>query len=229
MHSIQKVAVLFTFFASQLSYAVAAEISPAKDELTGHYYLSGKTEVGSELLLKESGVFEWVLMYGNADYSARGTWVQSEGQVLLTTAEAAPPVFRLFDESELNIRKPAQVGTWVAIVGVPKVGPVADVEVRFEASSGKTATAVSNRNGDAIVKMPGGEKWERSGLRRAGSTDEWQWLRLPQARAQTRIAAFAVNIESIPSAPFKALKLRREDVGLAVDDDRLGLRGVYRK
>src|SRR5712692_8023800 len=44
------------------------------DELAGHYVLYGVHEVGSELLLKPDGTFEYMLAYGAADYSATGKW-----------------------------------------------------------------------------------------------------------------------------------------------------------
>lgn len=48
----------------------AADAAP----LAGHYYLSGVREVGSELLLKPDGSFQWMLVYGAADHSAQGRW-----------------------------------------------------------------------------------------------------------------------------------------------------------
>lgn len=229
MHKILRVAILVVAFVSQFPYASAKNV-PVERELAGHYYLQGGSDVGSELALSKSGKFQWMLMYGNADYSAQGTWQQNGDRVVLSTGATEAPVFRLFNDDELRLNKEPDAGIWVAIVGVPRVGPVADVEVRFEAKSGKVATAVSDRNGDAIVQMPSSEQWARCGLRRAGSEGEWQWLDLPSERARARVAGVAIaNPQSIQSAPFKTLKLRQNERGLVVDDSAFGVRGVYVK
>ena len=59
----------------------------------GHYYLQNLREVGSELLLRPNGTFEFMLAYGAADYSAKGTWRAQAGAVILNSAaaKAAPP------------------------------------------------------------------------------------------------------------------------------------------
>ena len=49
---------------------MAAGLSP--DRIAGHYVLEGVHEVGSELLLKPDGQFEYMLAYGAADYMATG-------------------------------------------------------------------------------------------------------------------------------------------------------------
>ena len=66
----------------------------------GHYYLQHFREVGSELLLKPDGSFEFMLAYGAADYWAKGTWRAKDGAVLLnsTPGEEKEP-FRLLRSS----------------------------------------------------------------------------------------------------------------------------------
>jgi hypothetical protein len=169
--------------------------TPSAAELAGHYYLEGVREVGSELLLRPDGRFEWTMSYGAVDQYAQGRWQQQGQQLVLTAARPTEaPVYRLFKEDELRLRKAADPGRWVAIVGVPRVGPTAGVEVWFEGSGGKLGRAVSQPNGDAILeRAPQGQTWVRAGLRRANSQDTWQWLSIPAARAQDRIAAFAVD------------------------------------
>ncbi|OBV40212.1 hypothetical protein [Janthinobacterium psychrotolerans] len=210
--------------------AIAAE--PLAPGLPGHYYLQGVTEVGSELLLKKDGKFEWMLAYGNVDQQASGDWRVAGNEVTLQAASPGKePTFRVFEEEEMRIQKPAAEGLWVAIVGFPQLGPMAGVEVKFEAKSGKTATAVSVRNGDAIVKMPASEQWVRAGLRLEGSKADYQWLPVPAERARERIAAFAVTDRQWLIKPaFQKLTLRVVDAGLQVSDTDNGLaRGVYAK
>lgn len=215
--------------ASLLSLSIPA-VAADQAALAGHYYLQGVTEVGSELLLKNDGRFEWMLSYGAVDQQASGDWrVAGEEVTLVSGNGGKEPQFRVFDESEMNIKKPAAAGQWVAIVGFPRVGPMAGVEVRFEAKSGKTATAVSVQNGDAIVAMPASEIWVRAGLRRQGSSADFQWLVVPPERARERIAAFAVTDRQwLAGQAFQTLKLRIVDDGLKVSDPENGLgRGTY--
>ncbi|MDN2676243.1 hypothetical protein [Janthinobacterium sp. SUN033] len=210
--------------------ASAAEPAPAT--LPGHYYLQGVMETGSELLLKKDGTFEWMLSYGNTDEQASGEWHVAGDLVTLEAGDGGKePQFRVFEEAEMRIQKPAEAGVWVAIVGYPQVGPMPGVEVKFEAQSGKTATAVSVANGDAIVRMPASERWVRAGLRRQGSKADYQWLAVPAERAQERIAAFAVtDPQWLRGQAFQKLALRVVKGGLKVDDADNGLaRGLYAK
>ncbi|WP_445406985.1 hypothetical protein [Acinetobacter seifertii] len=41
---------------------------------SGHYYLHGVMEVGSELLLQPDGKFKWMLAVGALDQYAEGSW-----------------------------------------------------------------------------------------------------------------------------------------------------------
>ncbi len=53
--------------------------------LAGHYYLRGMMEVGSELLLKEDGSYEWFISYGSVDQASKGSW-QVDGQEITLKA-----------------------------------------------------------------------------------------------------------------------------------------------
>lgn len=212
--------------------AVAIAADKAAATIPGHYYLEGITEVGSELLLKPNGKFEWMLSYGNTDRQATGDWQLVGDEVTLESGDdGKEPQFRVFAESETRIKKGAQPGTWIAIVGYPGVGPMGGVEVQFEAKSGKTATAVSLPNGDAIVHMPASEQWARAGLRREGAKAGYQWLAVPAQRAQARIAGFAVTDEQwLAGQAFKKLTLRVVKDGLQVTTPDNGLsQGTYAK
>ena len=212
--------------------APASAADQAGSALPGHYYLQGVMETGSELLLKKDGTFEWMLSYGNTDEQASGEWRIAGDLVTLVAGNGGKePQFRVFEETEMRIQKPAEAGLWVAIVGFPKVGPMAGVEVKFEAHSGKSATAVSVANGDAIVRMPASERWVRAGLRRQGSKADYQWLAVPPERAQQRLAAFAVtDPQWLRGQAFQKLALRVVKGGLKVDAADNGLaRGLYAK
>jgi hypothetical protein len=55
-------------------------------KLVGHYYLNGVMEVGSELLLKSDGSFEFYLAYGALDQYGKGCW-RVEGNKVLVIPE----------------------------------------------------------------------------------------------------------------------------------------------
>lgn len=229
MFRVSIIVVLILGFFSPPAYAENTSPSPQSDP-TGHYYLQGVREIGSELILAKSGEFQWALMYGATDLFAKGTWRIENEKIVLTAKAPAPGKFRLFDDSEFNLRKGPRYGTWVAIVGVPRQGPIPGIEVQFESMAGRSAIAVSDGNGDAIVVMPSSEAWKRVGVRRADSGDEWVWIDVPDSRSRARIAGIAVmNPQELQRPPFKSLTLLRKDRQLVIDSDTLGFQGVYEK
>ena len=53
------------------------------ERLAGHYYLNGVMEVGSELLLRKDGSFEFMLAYGANDQYGKGCWAQDGSKISL--------------------------------------------------------------------------------------------------------------------------------------------------
>ena len=222
----------FGFAVMVTACTVNAEpLSKGESALLGHYYLEGGSpDVGSELLLKSPDRFEWTLAYGAADYGAKGTWLRKGNRLVLTVSPPVKPIFRIFTDEEYHSTRPAEDGLWIAVVGVPHVRPAAGMEVQFKAKSGKAALAVSGRNGDAIVKMPSSEIWTKAGLRKAGSTEPWQWFSIGTKQAHARLTGFAItNPEALQDAPFSSLALKVKPEGLVVDDSETRLRGAYTK
>lgn len=202
--------------------------------LPGHYYLEGVTEVGSELLLKEDGSFEWMLAYGSLDQMASGSWSASGDAVtLVTSAPTGPePTFTSFSERDLKALSTESMredGQWMVLVGIPQAGAMADVEVTFVAKSGKTASAVTSEQGDASVSMPATETWTRVGLRRKGGKADVQWIDMPPDRASGRVAAFQVSDPKwVIRQAFQRMMLSVVPGGLKVSDPSSGLgRGEY--
>jgi hypothetical protein len=75
-------------FALIMAAPVLAQ--PADNMVTGHYYLQGVRETGSELLIKPDGRFEWYLSYGAVDEFANGNW-RRDGAKLLLEADLPDP------------------------------------------------------------------------------------------------------------------------------------------
>jgi hypothetical protein len=87
-----------------------AMLTARAEDLAGHYVLQGVMEVGSELLLKSDGSFEYMLAYGAADYWAKGTWWHKDNSVVLNSADRKEAPFR-FLRSEVG--KPGKICVWV--------------------------------------------------------------------------------------------------------------------
>ncbi len=60
--------------------------APGNPVYVGHYYLNGVREVGSEILLKRDGSFEFMLAYGANDQYGRGCWTLTGSTLSLVPA-----------------------------------------------------------------------------------------------------------------------------------------------
>jgi hypothetical protein len=68
--------------------------------VSGHYYLEGVHEVGSEMLLRPDGRFQYFLTYGAYDENAIGDWRVDGDLIILNTSEGyTPPRFTLKQSS----------------------------------------------------------------------------------------------------------------------------------
>ena len=65
--------------------------APGDSKLVGHYYLNGVMEVGSELLLKSDGSFEFYLAYGALDQYGKGCWRVEGNRVLVIPEGRSAP------------------------------------------------------------------------------------------------------------------------------------------
>lgn len=63
---------------------------------SGHYYLEGVMEVGSELLLEPNGKFKWYLAVGALDQYAEGTWWKNGKCIGLKAAPKFLPYLQIF-------------------------------------------------------------------------------------------------------------------------------------
>lgn len=89
---------------------VFAMVTARAEEVAGHYVLHGVMEVGSELLLRADGSFEYMLVYGAADFWAKGTWQHKENSVVLNSAGKKEAPFRFLRSAAGN---PGKLCVWV--------------------------------------------------------------------------------------------------------------------
>jgi hypothetical protein len=124
-----------------------AALTAKGEDLAGHYVLHGVMEVGSELLLKSDGRFEYMLAYGAADYWAQGTWRHEDQCVVLESAGKKEDPFRLV-RSEAG--KPGRICVWV--IGQNGHG-VENIQVALQAG-GQYFEATTNSDGAAEFQDP---------------------------------------------------------------------------
>jgi hypothetical protein len=68
------IAISSQIYAEPTSVCKEVKFQQADQAWSGHYYLNGVMEVGSELLLQPDGKFKWMLAYGALDQYTEGTW-----------------------------------------------------------------------------------------------------------------------------------------------------------
>ena len=93
-----------------VSLMALAMLTARAEDVAGHYVLHGVMEVGSELLLKSDGSFEYTLAYGAADYWAKGTWRHKDNSVVLNSAGRKEAPFRFLRSAA---GRPGKICVWV--------------------------------------------------------------------------------------------------------------------
>jgi hypothetical protein len=83
--------LLATLFGCQSAGGASGSCSAGDPSRVGHYYLRGVMEVGSELLLKPDGSFEFMLAYGALDQYGKGCWRVDGNRVLVIPAGRSAP------------------------------------------------------------------------------------------------------------------------------------------
>jgi len=117
--------------------------APAPPAVAGHYVLENAHEMGSELVLKPDGQFDYMLAYGAADYRATGKWHIAGETVVLNSKIPDGAPFRLLRSSDL--RSP-DLRVW--ITGANGKG-VANLDVTLTAAEGESK-ARTDRDGMAL-------------------------------------------------------------------------------
>jgi hypothetical protein len=126
-----------------ISLMMVATLAVRGADVPGHYVLHGVMEVGSELLLKPDGTFEYMLIYGAADYWARGTWRLQDNSVVLNSVGKKEAPFR-FLRSEAGT--PAKICVWV--LGKNGQG-VENIQVELQTAD-RHLEATTNSDGAAL-------------------------------------------------------------------------------
>jgi hypothetical protein len=170
--------------------------APQPAGVAGRYVLEGGHEMGSELVLKPGGEFEFMLAYGAADYTAKGKWKSVGETVVLDSKLPDGPAFKLVKSADL--RSP-DVRVWVKGTSGK---PVENLEVVLTSAEGE-ARAHTDRDGMAIfagvskpksvvISVPVYEK-DSGVVELNGSHTDF---------------TFEINADAITSVPFKGEVLK---------------------
>jgi hypothetical protein len=125
-------------------FVATASVSPtAQSDVSGHYVLQGMMEVGSELLLKPDGQFEFMLAYGAADYWAKGTWRREKDAVVLNSSGKKEEPFRFLRS---DVGTPGRIR--VSVIGKNGQG-VPHIRVTLHAARGESE-ATTTDDGAAV-------------------------------------------------------------------------------
>ncbi len=144
MNVIALLLVLFSFAGQKTPATVTAK--PPAPTAAGRYVLEGAHEMGSELVLRPGGEFEYTLAYGAADYSATGRWKTAGETVVLDSKLPDGPAFKLVRSTDL--RSP-DIRVWVK----NKSGqPVANIDVALTSPAGESTTRTDR---DGMALFPG--------------------------------------------------------------------------
>ncbi len=181
-----------------------APLAARGDDLAGHYVLRGVMEVGSELLLKPDGTFEYMLAYGAADYWAKGTWRHEGGAVILNSAGKEEAPFRLL-RSEAG--KPGRIRIWV--MGKNGHG-VANIRVALKAAD-QHFEATTDSDGAAVFPDAKGARAVSFEVR-VYSVEAGPF----EGSASDRDFYFEINGDAITQVLFKNERLAIEDKGLVM-------------
>lgn len=105
------IAISSQIYAEPTSTCKEVKFQQAEQTWSGHYYLNGVMEVGSELLLQPDGKFKWMLAYGALDQYAEGTWWKNGNCIGLKPDSKFKKNLSIFPES-LTISEKSLDVTW---------------------------------------------------------------------------------------------------------------------
>lgn len=201
-----------------------AEAGKPDEAVTGHYYLSGVMETGSELRLTADGRFDWYISYGAVDQMAKGRWSRT-GQTVTLVADlvsADAPLFRAdqsfpWDEAiERRLRAAersrqaeaiAELCPWT--IGVAETPPLilADdrptpglAEQARAADAQRAAQAARDEASRAIAKAVAGQASDADRTAADAAMSAWYSARYEMEQAQ-RLAGLPEHDIGAPAMP----------------------------
>ena len=121
------------------------------ETVAGHYVMNGMREAASDLILKADGRFEFVFIYGAADFWGGGKW-KMNGSAVELHSDAPPTKGFLLKKSA----KAAFPGLKITVMGANGHG-VANIDIGVDTTSGLKIARTDNE-GVAWVEVDKGWK-----------------------------------------------------------------------
>lgn len=87
--------LLFCLLAAGQAKSATLKCKSEDSALSGHYYLTGVMEMGSELLLRQDGTFMLGMSYGSLDVEEKGCWRMEGTSIVLDVNHDDAPLFSL--------------------------------------------------------------------------------------------------------------------------------------
>ena len=200
---------------------VAKALSPGN--VVGAYYLQHVREVGSQLILKSDGRFDFGLPYGAVDQVAQGRWVLRGNQVTLSTDKPPAASFTLGEKTEDLIggygddpSKP----TLVAVkIYTPRLGlNWSNIAVVAEFSNGKTRNGLTIDRGMLGFLDRNDADWKGAHINRvsvayAKANLEPVWFNVDDIKTKSLIVYFEPGPLIPPAFNSMLLKVSRDVSG----------------
>lgn len=192
--------------------------------LEGHYYLAGVREVGSELLLKPDGSFQWMLAYGAADHTVQGRWWRNGDCIGLAGEQRKQLPFELLrrdgDEmaratyADMDKYPPKDLGDRLLVYAfeISHGMSTSGLEVALRWGDGEVRTTIAERQAaffqprkDAPVAV--GARWPQTEM-------PMTWMPVEKGMRWPLLLRVDIDALSGPGAPLMPTYLRIDADGL---------------
>lgn len=203
-----------------LAQATAAEKNP----LVGHYTLRGVRDVGSEIVLRKDGRFEYGIAFGGYEESVKGTWTQTDkGVTLKADRDPRPPSFT-FVGSRVSTNPDDEDSVTVRVANKAMGLVFSGMDVEFQFKSGKTFKDQTGRSGRMGLQGPfQGDKLMRVGVAYEREKVATVWHDL-KPDTQDNLFEFEFEPGNLKKPAFDELVFRKEKGALVREQNGQSLR-----
>ncbi|TCV97780.1 hypothetical protein EC912_101797 [Luteibacter rhizovicinus] len=218
--------------------AFAAPCAPADTKMVGHYYLEGVMEVGSELLLRPDGNFEYALSAGAMDLAAHGCWSRTGERVTLISAKQGGPI----DIHPVTTMSNDGTGSPESMIPVPlvddfsgpsphdsvtvAVGRIKGTEIHLDFVDGSSVSKVVESGDQVVFTHAKSSAIKRVGIKLSFKGEALRWF--DNNEPSRRLFLFSVDTSSLTPQAFPRLELKTSGADrLVIASEEMGQGGTY--
>lgn len=193
------------------------------DNVAGTYYLQHVREVGSQLILKSNGQFDFGLSYGAVDQVAHGQWVLRDNQITLSTDKPPAASLTLGRKTEELIGDygddPSKSTLLVVQVLTPRLGlNWHNMAIVAEFSNGKTRNGLTSIGGMLGFLDRNDADWRGAHINRVSvayskANLEPVWFNLDDSKTRSLIIHFEPGPLVAPAFETMLLKVSSDASG----------------